>query len=350
MYGNLAQGATVKALLSSTLVDRRTALSVLGAAGLGLFGLGAKPVFTAEADNSTLSTLLPDFSEKSRNKLRAVVTDPGFGGQISVSEARYLQEAEGKSIEAIMLALLPLARSYSRPPISNYRVGVVARGTSGHLYLGANIEFPGHSLGFAVHAEQSALSNAYMHSDQGVAAIALTAAPCGHCRQFMNELSPEGQIEILVNGHPPMKLSSLLPMAFGPADLGMKQGAFPVQQVDLILPSASDELAHAAAEAARRSYAPYTKAHSGVAIATSSGRIYNGAYIENVAFNPSLSPLQTALVSLIAAGEKYSAISRVALMEVEGAVISQRSATEAVLAAIAPAAKRQVLTARAKAQ
>jgi len=100
----------------------------------------------------------------------------------------------------------------------------------------------------------------------------------------------------------------------------------------------------AALEAARKSYAPYTKAYSGIAIGTRLGRIYKGSYIENAAFNPSLSPLQTALAALIVAGEDYSAISRVALVEVEGASISQKSVTEAALGAVAPTVKLQVVT------
>src|SRR5207237_1135047 len=152
--------------------------------------------------------------------------------------------------------------------------------SSGKLYVGANIEFPCHSLGFSVHGEQSALSNAYMHSDGGVSSIAVTAAPCGHCRQFMNELSPDGDIQVLVDGKPSVKLSSLLPSAFGPKDLRVTNVAFPVKEVDLILPKeASDALVLAALAAARKSYAPYTKAYSGVAIGTRLGRTYKGAYI-----------------------------------------------------------------------
>ena len=134
-------------------------------------------------------------------------------------------------------------------------------------------------------------------------------------------------------------------MAFGPKDLGFNSGALPVKEINLARPkSLPDELTLAALEAARRSYAPYTKSHSGVAIGTQSGRIYRGSYIENVAFNPSLSPLQTALAALIVAGEVSSAISKVALVEMEGAVISQKSVTEAVLSAMAPAATLQIVT------
>jgi cytidine deaminase len=97
-------------------------------------------------------------------------------------------------------------------------------------------------------------------------------------------------------------------------------------------------------DAARKSYASHTGAHSGVAIGTQSGRIFKGAYIENAAYNPSLSPLQAALAALIVAGNPYSAISKVALVELNGAVISQKSVTEAALSEIAPDATLQIVT------
>lgn len=308
--------------------------------------LGSPLAGASDERNDVLANILPGFSAESRTKLRSILSSPGFSGQIPVAAGRELAAAEHKSVAALMVALLPLARTFSHPPISNYRVGAVARGESGSLYLGFNIEFPGQALGFAVHGEQSALSSAYMHGETGVSAIALTAAPCGHCRQFMNELSPDGQIEIFVDGAAPIKLAALLPLAFGPKDLGRKEGAFPVKQTNLTsverAPSpASEQLFQAAMDAARTSYAPYTGSNSGAAIVTRSGRIHAGSYIENVAFNPSLSPLQTALVQLILAGEEYSVISRVALAEIKGAKISQRAATEAVLSAIAPSVRME---------
>ncbi len=54
------------------------------------------------------------------------------------------------------------------PPISNYFVGAVASGISGALYLGQNIEIDGNPLGLAVHAEQSAIANAYMSAEEGI--------------------------------------------------------------------------------------------------------------------------------------------------------------------------------------
>jgi cytidine deaminase len=281
--------------------------------------------------------MLPNFSEQSRNLLRQLMEGREFSGQISASQAAELARNEKTDPDKLMLELIPLAERYSRAPISNFQVGVVVRGASGALYLGANIEIPGQCLGFAVHAEQSALSNAYMHSEQAVTALAVGAAPCGHCRQFINEMSPQGEILILMPGKPSVKLSSILPDAFGPAALGMKNGAFPVQGNNLAPGRTSaSSIAMAALESARKSYAPYSKSPAGMALQSKTGRVYRGSYIENVAFNPSLSPLQTALAAMIVAGEDYSAIAGAALCEVPGAAISQKDVTETVLSAIAP--------------
>jgi cytidine deaminase len=327
-------------------ITRRSALAVLASAGLGLAASGL-PTLAADAATDLLSQRLPKFSEKSRALLRELLNDFGYSGRIPADAAATLVKNESLSVDQLMVELLPFAQSYSRAPISSFFVGVVVRGASGSLYTGANIEIPGQCLGFAVHAEQSALSNAYMHGEQSVAALAVGGAPCGHCRQFIDEMSPDGEILILTPNHGPAKLSTILPSAFGPAALGMTHGAFPVEEKKLALDKDStDALALAALDAARKSYAPYSKSPAGVAVRGSHGRIYRGSYIENVAFNPSLSPLQTALAAMIAAGEPYSAISAVTLVELEGSKISQRTVTEAVMGAIAPGLKLEVISAR----
>jgi cytidine deaminase len=305
--------------------------------------------FAPETKDETLRPGLLKFSERSRTLLSQVLEDPKFSGRIPASAVEALAKSENASVNDLMLGLLPLAQTYSRAPISNFFVGVVARGASGSLYLGANIEISGQCLGFAVHAEQSALSNAYMNSEQSVTSLAVVGgAPCGHCRQFMEEISPAGEILILIPNQPPAKLASILPAAFGPAALGATQGALPIRKASLALgDGASNALNTAALDAACRSYAPYSKSPAGAAIRTMGGRIFQGCYIENVAFNPSLSPLQTAIVQLITAGQAYSAISAVTLVEMEGAKISQRAVTETVLAALAPQVRLEVVLARA---
>lgn len=342
---------------SDELISRRAAIAALGKAGAGLFALNSSSTYSGGQQHhegpDRFATALSAFSADSRSKLRSLVTASDFSGQIPAAAVQDLVAAEHKTVAAIMLELLPLARAYSHPPISDYHVGAVVRGSSGSLYPGFNIEFPGHALGFAVHGEQAALSSAYMHGEPSVPALAITAAPCGHCRQFMNEITPDGEMEIIVEQGAPLKLSSLLPMAFGPKDLGRKQGAFPIQKVNLISTAppttpSTDPLSLAALDAARTSYAPYSTSPSGVAIATRSGRIYKGSYIENVAFNPSLSPLQVALVQLLVAGDEYAGISRVALAELAHGKISQRSVAEAVLSTVAPSVRLEFVTAEIK--
>ena len=337
----------MRCLSADDVISRRTALTRLGASAVGL-ALMNQSGFARAASHDALRSRLPNFSERSRALLNKLLDDPEFSGRIPATAAEALAKSENVSVDNLMLSLLPLAQSYSRAPISNFFVGVVVRGASGSLYLGANIEIPGQCLGFAVHAEQSSLSNAYMNSEQSVVSLAVDGAPCGHCRQFMEEMSPAGEILILIPNQPPAKLGSILPAAFGPAALGATQGALPIRKTNLALTGgASDAQAAAGLDAACRSYAPYSKSPAGVAIRTSGRRIFQGCYIENVAFNPSLSPLQTALVQLIAAGQDYSAISAVTLVEAQGAKISQRAVTETVLAAVAPQVKLEVLVARA---
>src|SRR5712671_1067023 len=256
-------------MFSNKTVDRRSALATLGSAGLGLLAMRWAPADAMDFHTESLGKILPKFNDKSREQILRLLKAPGFSGHIPASEAALLAESERKTVDRLMVELLPLARTYARPPISNYLVGAVGCGISGNLYLGANIEIPGHSLGFSVHGEQFALSNAYMHSEQGISAISVTAAPCGHCRQFINEMAPSGDTQVLIAGQSAVRLDSLLPSAFGPKDLGFKDGALPVRQANLARPKGiSDESTLAAMDAARRSYAPYSKSHSGVAMKT----------------------------------------------------------------------------------
>lgn len=329
-------------------ISRRAVLTRLSTSAVGLAFANAS-LFADDTKDEFLRSHMPKFGERSRALVSQVVEDFKFSGRIPAGVVETLARSENSNVEDLMLDLLPLAQTYSRAPISNFHVGVVARGASGSLYLGANIEIPGQCLGFAVHAEQSALSNAYMNSERSVKSLAvLGGAPCGHCRQFMEEMSPGGDILILTPNRSPTKLASILPAAFGPSALGATQGALPIRKVNLALRAEPpDALTAAALDAACRSYAPYSKSLSGVAMRTTDGRIFGGCYIENVAFNPSLSPLQTALVQLIATGEDYTAISAATLVEVEGAKISQRAVTETVLGALAPRLKLQIILARA---
>jgi cytidine deaminase len=239
-----------------------------------------------------------------------------------------------------MLELLSQAQSYARPALTNFRVGAVVRGTSGALYLGANIEFRGGSLSQAVHAEQAALSNAFMHDEPGIAAIGVSAPPCGHCRQFLYEFAQGSDIEIILPGQPAMTLSALLPHPFGPQDLNVTEG--PLARTQIAIQNV-EGVAQAARYAAANAYAPYSNSPSGVAIRSRRGNVYRGSYIENAAFNPSLPPLQVALVAMALANEEFSDIAEVVLAEASNNSISQLSATKSLLSVIAPRAEFRLL-------
>jgi cytidine deaminase len=240
-----------------------------------------------------------------------------------------------------MLELLAEAQAHARSSLTNFRVGAVVRGTSGSLYMGANIEFPGGNLGQTVHAEQAALSNAFMHDEPGIEAIAVSAAPCGHCRQFLYEFADGRDIEILLPEQPAIGLSALLPRPFGPSDLNVTHG--PLSRTKISIQNVDDNPVQAARYAAANAYAPYSNSPSGVAIRTRRGSVYRGSYIENAAFNPSLPPLQVALVAMTLANEDFSEIAEVVLSEASNNSISQLNATKSVLAVIAPRAEFRLL-------
>lgn len=242
------------------------------------------------------------------------------------------------SREELLKQLIPIAKTFARPTISNYRVGVAALGQSGNIYLGVNLEFPNLPLTGTVHAEQFLIANARMHKETGIAAIALSAAPCGYCRQFLNEMDEKGNLQILMPDRLPTLLSSLLPDAFGPKDLGFTSHL--LTQTEFFTPKEDQSvLENFAFEAFGSSYAPYSFSKSGIAIQTADGKVYAGSYLENAAFNPSMSPLQIALISLVADLGKYEEIVEVILVESDNGKISQESVTKSLLEQIAPRAR-----------
>jgi cytidine deaminase len=259
------------------------------------------------------------------------------GSVVSAEQAASLADEHGVTVAELQSLLVPLAAErYALPPVSGFRVGAVARGSSGALYLGANLELPGTALAFTVHAEQSATAHAWLNGEEGLAAIAVGAAPCGHCRQFLNELTTAATLEVLVAGREPRLLAELLPESFGPADLGVRAGLMSPRANDLEL-EASDPLVLAALAAAEASYAPYSRAFAGVALETASGAMYTGRYAENAAFNPSLTPLGCALALRGLGGGAGDEVTRAVLVEALSQV-SQAGATAEALRAVSAAA------------
>jgi len=77
------------------------------------------------------------------------------------------------------------AKAYA--PYSRYFVGAALRTTDGTEFVGVNVENAAYPLGIC--AEKSAVAAAatagYRPGD--IAALAITASPCGGCRQWLHE-------------------------------------------------------------------------------------------------------------------------------------------------------------------
>jgi cytidine deaminase len=241
----------------------------------------------------------------------------------------------GVPLEQLMLELIPRAKQFAIPSISKFFVGAVARGVSGNLYFGANYEFPGQALSFTVHAEQAATMHAISFGETGIDLLAVSAAPCGYCRQFLNELTTAFTLQITLPNTPTSSLKSLLPNAFGPTDLGIAAALMSPQSHNMTLDPPIDDVTNAALNAANTSYAPYSRSYAGVALKTADGSIYAGSVAENAAFNPSMSPLEAAIVPLtINGGKTYGDIVDAVLVQAAGSKACQIDATRNVLVTI----------------
>ncbi|WP_337025345.1 cytidine deaminase [Pantoea anthophila] len=261
--------------------------------------------------------------------LAPLLDDPDFEARLSASQVAALQQQTQIDADTLALALLPLAAACAVATVSHFNVGAIARGVSGAWYFGANMEFVGAPLQQTVHAEQSAITHAWLCGEPQLESITVNYTPCGHCRQFMNELNSGTAIRISLPQRAVSTLADYLPDAFGPRDLDIS--TFLMDRVDHGYVAAGDELVQAAVAAANASHAPYSQSHAGVALLTVSGSIVTGRYAENAAFNPSFPPLQAALVRLNMQGGDVRQIKRAVLAEAENATLSQFAATQATL-------------------
>jgi cytidine deaminase len=129
--------------------------------------------------------------------------------------------------ELINLAFQALKNAYA--PYSGYKVGAAAECADGEVFLGCNIENA--AYGGTICAERVAVAKAVSEGRRDIARIAVAAEgegaaasyamPCGACRQFLYEFSPE--LEVLAaradGRYVSYRLSELLPRAFSPENL-----------------------------------------------------------------------------------------------------------------------------------
>ncbi len=274
-----------------------------------------------------------EITPKLQDALFPYMSDDDFPAMLTAEQVEFIKQMSGFDDQALAFALLPLAAACSLAPLSQFYVGAIARGESGNLYFGANMEFAGVPLQQTVHAEQSAITHAWLRGEKKLVSMTINYSPCGHCRQFMNELNSGTQLEVYLPNRPRLTLADYLPGSFGPQDLTDTPLLLDTIHHDHQL-ATNDQLVQAALNAANRSHAPYSQAHSGIALLDKENRIYTGRYAENAAFNPSLPPLQAALILMNMAGSHCQSIKRAVLVEGERNRLSQWNATESTLMAL----------------
>jgi cytidine deaminase len=115
--------------------------------------------------------------------------------------------------ELLDLADAVAARAYA--PYSNFFVGAAIRTRDGRVFEGVNVENAAYPLGIC--AEKTALSKAVSEGVKpgDVEALAVTASPCGGCRQWFHEFGIDRVIYRNAEGEPTLATpGELLPDTF----------------------------------------------------------------------------------------------------------------------------------------
>lgn len=257
------------------------------------------------------------------------------GGMLNADQARHLLSSHALSFTDLKVQLLPICEMFAVAPISGFHAGTIAQGIKAedgiaNLYFGANLEFENQALSLVVHAEQAAIHNAWQHGERGISELIINAAPCGYCRQFINEIRDARQIPMQIAGKP-CNLDHLLPEPFSPETLGNDEMLFDVMKTEVEIVTTVD-VSPALHTAVETSYAPYTHNLSACEVVTIDGQRFIGRYAENCAYSPSLSPLQGALSQMALHGlnPNQHPIHAITLVELEG-VNNQLGVSRAVL-------------------
>lgn len=133
-----------------------------------------------------------------------------------------MQSKEITIERAVELARENRASAYA--PYSGFTVGAALITENGEVFNGVNVENA--SYGLAICAERTAAVSAVAAGHRNFRAIAVAGpettvtAPCGACRQFLNEFNPQLTVAYTTPGGVTVTtLDRLLPDAFGPKNL-----------------------------------------------------------------------------------------------------------------------------------
>ncbi len=265
--------------------------------------------------------------------------ESNLGGVLEKPEVDRLTAAFSLTgVEDLMLLALTAAREIAHPPISDFHVGSVGlEAETGNLVLGGNVEFPGTHLGYTVHGEGFVFTRAFSRGTS-IKTIAIGEAhPCAHCRQYLSEFAATRDL-VLIDplGHR-LTMAQLYPWPFDPDYLG-ETGAVPGKKLWSL--AADDQLLR---EAGERAHTPYSKCPGAVVLTLNDGSRVRGSAIESVAFNPTMGPLQAALIDLIAHGRSYDEIVSARLGTVRGGNVDYSMSTDELLGKVAPQTTLEVI-------
>lgn len=305
------------------------------------------------ARRHSMKDLIPNCEDDVVVRLTAILANWGMWGKwrIPCAEREKLEQQLDVDTDTLMRKFVVVAQHLSKPVVSVFHVGSAGLGASGDVYLGANVEFSSgeHATNvcgfhYTLHGEQSVTINMFLNDEKAMRSLYISHMPCGMCRQFLAELPGYRDIKVWTPQLGTVTtLGELLPHSFGPTDLGMSSTAIPWGEPNPVTLAATSqakaldpEITAAVELAAQRAHAPYTSSFAGVVIRTKSGQLCSGSCIESVAFNPSVSPMQMALLSLWMKGGQVQDIANACLAEDPSSPISYRRSDAALLTAVAP--------------
>jgi cytidine deaminase len=281
-------------------------------------------------------------------EIAAIAARPGGASTIPAAVAEDLVARHGlASSSELALLALAAAGELARPAISGYRVAAVGiESETGDLLLGANLEFPGSELTTTIHAEGFVALRA---RDRGrtLATLAVREAhPCAHCRQTLSESAAADGLALIDLEGNTLALRDLYPWPFRPAALGVAGDTPGLQSwpgLAFVGPVPPDGIAAPLLEAGGRAHAPYSGAPSAVVLRTEDEALHGAGCVESVAFNPSISALQAALVEVVAARQDPAGIGEGWLGLTEGGPVDPEPGFRALLRSVAPHASAHVV-------
>lgn len=142
----------------------------------------------------------------------------------SIEKDPGMRELSEKTIK-MLIEKAKAASANAYCPYSKFSVGAAILTEDEQIFTGCNVENA--SYGLTICAERNAVFSMVAAGKKKLRALVIytptpsPTAPCGACRQVINEFGPQASVLCVCDGSAVLEtnLSALLPDAFGPANL-----------------------------------------------------------------------------------------------------------------------------------